>query len=73
MNNRQTDIKREIQYIAIDTDTNKYYTGKDTYRLYKVTDIYVNILTINIAVYRELRFTNATCSLVMCLVSILNQ
>ena len=20
-------------YIAIDTDTNKYYTGKDTYRL----------------------------------------
>jgi len=46
-------------YIAIDIDTNKYYTDKDTYRLkiYKVTDIYVNILTINIALYRELRFT----------------
>ena len=51
--------KRDTMYIAIDTDTNKYYTDKDTYRLKNIqsysTDIYVNILTI--AVYRELRFT----------------
>ena len=61
-------------YIAIDTDTNKYYTDKDTYRLNKYTklDLYVDILTINIAVQRA-EIYNATCSLVMCLVSILNQ